>query len=172
MIDVMQALQRAIRLPLIAIALFGFTAAAPAQHKPSAAALATAHQLIDITGATNLFRPLIAGVIEQAKTPFLQQNPALAGELKQIAAKINTEMEPRFSEITDHVAMLYATRFTEPELKAILAFYQSPAGKKLLAEQPQVIDASMAFAQSWANKLSDQVVDIMREELKKRGHPM
>ena len=172
MIDVMQALQRAVRLPLVAVALLAFTAAAPAQSKPSAAALATAHQLINVTGATNLFRPLIAGVIEQAKTPFLQQNPALAGDLKEIGAKINAELEPRFSEITDHVAMLYATHFTEPELKAILAFYQSPAGKKLLAEQPRIIDSSMSFAQNWANKLSDQVVDKMREELKKRGHPM
>jgi uncharacterized protein len=172
MIEIMQALRRAIRLPLIAVALFGFTAAAQAQHKPSAAALATAHQLINITGATTLFRPLIAGVIEQAKTPFLQQNPALAGELKQIAAKINAEMEPRFSELTNEVATLYATHFTEPELKAILAFYQSPAGKKMLAVQPRIIDASMNFAQNWANKLSDEVVSKMREELKKRGHPM
>jgi hypothetical protein len=30
----------------------------------------------------------------------------------------------------------------------------------------------MKFAQDWANKLSDEVVAKMREELKKRGHPM
>jgi hypothetical protein len=172
MIDVMQVLRRATRLPLVAVALFAFTAAAPAQHKPSAAAMATANELIKVTGATNLFKPLIAGVIEQAKTPFLQQNPALAGDLKQIAAKINAQLQPRFSELTHEVALLYATHFTEAELKAILAFYQSPAGKKLLAIQPQVIDSSMAFAQNWANKLSDEVVNKMRDELRKRGHPM
>ena len=68
------------------------------------------------------------------------------------------------------MALLYATHFTEPELKAILVFYQSPVGKKLLVEQPTVVDASMRFAQDWANKLSDQVIAKMREELKKRGH--
>jgi hypothetical protein len=35
-----------------------------------------------------------------------------------------------------------------------------------------VVDASMRYAQDWANKLSDQVIAQMREELKKRGHPM
>ena len=58
--------------------------------------------------------------------------------------------------------------FTEAEIKAILAFYQSPAGKKMLLQQPQVVDSSMKFAQTWANNLSEEVVAKMREELKKR----
>lgn len=70
------------------------------------------------------------------------------------------------------MARLYATRFTEPELKEVLAFYTSPTGKKLLNEQPQVAELTLKFAQDWSNKLSDEVVGKMREELKKRGHPM
>jgi hypothetical protein len=35
-----------------------------------------------------------------------------------------------------------------------------------------VVDDSMKFAQDWANKLSDQVVAKMRDELKKRGHAL
>ena len=46
------------------------------------------------------------------------------------------------------MAKLYAAKFTDQELKAILAFYQSPVGKKLLADQPIVVDASMKFAQT------------------------
>jgi hypothetical protein len=172
MINVLHALQRAARPPLLAVALAAFASAAHAQHKPPAAAMATANELIKVTGATNLFAPLITGVIEQAKIPFLQQNPALTKDLNEIAIKLRKDLAPRFSELTNEVATLYATRFSEPELKTSLAFYRSPTGKKLLAQQPQIIDASMKFAQEWANKLSDQVVAKMREELKKRGHPM
>jgi hypothetical protein len=172
MINVLQTLQRAARPPLLVVALVAFASAAHAQHKPSATAMATANELIKVTGATNLFAPLITGVIEQAKIPFLQQNPALGKELNEIAIKLRNDLAPRFSELTNEVATLYATRFSEPELKAILAFYRSPTGKKLLAQQPQIIDASMKFAQDWANKLSDQVIAKMKEELKKRGHPM
>jgi hypothetical protein len=85
---------------------------------------------------------------------------------------MRTDLTPRFSELTDEVARLYATNFSEQELKDILAFYKSPAGQKLLAQQPKVVDASMKFAQDWANKLSDQVIAKMRDELKKRGHAM
>jgi hypothetical protein len=166
-------MSRTLSAGALALAIAAAAPAALAQGaKPSAAAMATAKQLVTVTGATALFSPLIAGVVEQAKLLYLQQNPMLQKDLNDIAAKLRTELAPRFSEVTDEVAREYATHFTEQELKDILAFYQTPAGKKLLQEQPQVVNESMKFAQDWANKLSTEVTAKMREELKKRGHPM
>src|SRR5262245_29820308 len=142
------------------------------QAQQPSAALATAKELITVAGATTLFTPLIAGVVEQAKNLYLQQDPGLAKDLNEIAAQLRNDLQPRFAELTDEVARLYATNFTDQELKDILTFYKSASGKKLLAEQPKVVDASMKFAQDWANKLSDQVVTKMRDELKKRGHAL
>jgi hypothetical protein len=170
--SVIQAIKRAARPATIAVALVAFIPAAHPQPKPSTAAMTTAHELINVTGATALFTPLIAGVIEQAKILYLQQDPALAKDLNEIAAKMRTDLSPRFSELTNEVATLYASHFTEDELKQILKFYQSPVGKKLLSQQTIVVEASMKFAQSWANKLSDEVVAKMRQELKKKGHAL
>ena len=172
MTNVKQALQRGVRPAVVAVALVVFCSPAFAQHKPSPAGIATAQKLIKVTGATALFNPLIAGVVEQAKLLFLQQNPDLASDLNAVAAKLRTEYAPRFSELEKHVASLYATHFSDAELKQLLAFYQSPLGKKLLQQQPQIVDSSMRYAQDWANKLSDQVVAKMREEMKKRGHDL
>ena len=168
-----EATHRAACLATIAIAMAVAIPAAHAQpQKPSAAAMATANELITVTGATQLFNPLIAGVVEQAKLLFLQQDPGLSKDVNEVAAKLRTDLQPRFSELSGEVARLYATNFTEQDLKAILAFYKSPAGQKLLAEQPKVVDGSMKFAQNWANKLSDEVIAKMRDELKKKGHAL
>lgn len=169
--SVFLAFQRAARPAAVAVALLALGPTAHAQ-QPSAASIATAKQLIAATGATAVFNPLIAGVVEQAKLLFLQQNPALGKDLNDVAAKIRTEMQPRFVEITDQIALLYAQNFTEQELKDILAFYKTPTGQKLLKTQPHVIDSSMQFAQTWANKLSDEVIAKMREEMKKKGHDL
>jgi hypothetical protein len=169
--SVFQAIQRVARLAAAAVVLAAFIPAAQAQ-QPPAASMAVAKQLIATTGATEVFTPLIAGVVEQAKLLYLQQNPGLAKDLNEVATKLRTDLQPRFSELSDEVAKLYATNFSEQELKDILAFYQSPAGKKMLTVQPKVIDSSMAFAQTWANKLSDEVIGMMREEMKKRGHAL
>ena len=72
--------------------------------------MATAKELVAVTGATTVFNPLIAGVVEQAKLLFLQQNPALAKDLNEIAAKMRTDLAPRFAELSDEMAKLYATR--------------------------------------------------------------
>lgn len=167
--SVSQALQRAARPAAVAVMLVAFGPAAHAQ-QPSAASIATAKELIAITGATGVLTPLVAGVVEQAKLLFLQQDPGLAKDLNEVAAKLRTDLQPRFVEITNEVALLYAQNFSEQELKEILAFYKTPAGQKLLKTQPKVIDASMQFASGWADKLSQEVVVKMREELMKKGH--
>jgi hypothetical protein len=167
----MQATSRAARLAAVAIALAVSSFAAQAQ-QPSAAQLATAKDVVDATGSTTLFNPLIAGVVEQAKLLLLQQNPNLSKVLTEVADKIRADLAPRFDELGNEMARLYATSFTEAELKDLLAFYKSPLGKKLLVEQPKIAEASLRFAQNWANALSDEVIAKMREELKKRGNPL
>lgn len=173
MTNFMRVMNRTLSAATVAIALAAAAPGAYAQGpQPSAATLATAKQLVQVTGATALFSPLIAGVVEQSKLLYLQQNPMLQKDLNEIAAQMRTDLQPRFVEVTNEVARQYATHFSEQELKDILAFYQSPTGKKLLLEQPKVVNSSMQFAQTWANKLSTEVTAKMREELKKRGHPM
>jgi hypothetical protein len=164
-------MKNAARWAALGLTLVIFSPSASAQ-QPSPGAMSSAKELISITGATTLFSPLIAGVVEQAKVLYLQQNPALSKDLNEIATQMRTDLQPRFSELTEEVSRLYATNFTEQELKDILAFYKTTAGKKLLATQPKIVDSSMKFAQEWANTLSDQVIAKMRDELKKRGHSL
>jgi hypothetical protein len=168
----LQSTHRGVRLAVVALSLACASPVAFAQSQPSPAAMAAAKELITVTSANAIFNPLIAGVVEQAKILYLQQDPGLSKDLNEIAAKMRTDLAPRFSELNDEVARLYTADFSEQELKDILAFYKSPVGQKLLEKQPQVIDNSMKFAQTWANKLSEEVVAKMREELKKRGHTL
>ena len=167
----LQAANRAFRLATIAIALLVSSPAVHAQ-QPSATALSTAKEIVAVTDSMALFNPLIAGVVEQAKLLFLQQNPNLNKDLTEVANKMRADLAPRLVELSDETARIYATRFNDQELKDILAFYKSPTGKKFLSEQSAVVDGSMKFAQGWANKLSEEVIGKMREEMKKKGHTL
>ena len=172
MSKLMQVLQNGARATAVAVALVVFALPANAQSKPPAANMKAAQELVQATGAGSIFNPLIPGVVEQAKLVFLQQNPGLAADLNEVAAKLRDEYASRKAELLEYVAGLYAQRFTVDELKQLLAFYQSPLGKKLQAQQPQVVDMSMRYAQDWASDLSDKVIVRMREEMKKRGHDL
>lgn len=169
----MNKLTRAIGRPVWAGALcLSLLAASPSAFAADAAGVTTAKQIMDLTGGLKVFSPLIAGVVEQARLFYLQQNPGFGKDLNEIAGKIRKDLEPRFSELTDALAKQYADAFTDQEMKDILAFYQSPVGKKMIALQPKLTDQSMQFAQDWANKLSEEVTAKMRQELIKRGHKL
>lgn len=160
----------AVRTAAVGLAFFIVGGVALAQPQPTPEAVDTARKIIAIKGGDALFKPLIPGVIEQGKSMFEQQNPMLGKDLREVANKLRVEFEPRMAEVTTEVAKVYASHFTEKELKDLLAFYQSPLGRKVVTEEPKALDQSMQFAQAWSRKFSDEVVAKIRAEMKKLGH--
>jgi hypothetical protein len=154
---------------VLALALLVSIEAARAQ-KTSSGALVTAKELITIKGGNALYEPIVPGVVEEAKGVLLRANPTLGKDLNEVAAKIRADLLPRSSELLNEAARIYASRFTEQELKDALAFYKTPLGRKLLSEEANVIDQTMRHAQDWAVRLSEEVISKIRVEMKKRGH--
>jgi hypothetical protein len=162
------SMARVARAAIIGLVISAGTA--PAQQRPSSAALAAANELIIIKGAKSLYDPLIVGVVEKAKGIFLQTNPMLGKDLNEVAAGLRSEFAPRSAEVMNATAKLYADRFTEQELKDAVAFYKSALGRKLISMEPAIADESVKATGQWAEKLSEEIVSRMRVEMKKRGH--
>jgi uncharacterized protein len=145
--------------------------AGPAQAQPAtAAALAAAKELVDLKGAAQMFDPVVTGVVEQTKGALLQTNPQLSKDLTDVGNQLSKEFAPRRAELTDAAAKAYAARFTEQELKDVVTFYKSPAGKKMLAQEPLVLDETFGFIQQWQGRFSEEVMNRFRAEMKKKGH--
>jgi uncharacterized protein len=140
--------------------------------EPSRTSLQLANEILDIKGQLNIFEPLIPGVVEQSKNTLLQMNPNLFKDLDDVANALRKEYAPRMANLRSEIAKIYASRFTEQELKDTLAFYKSPLGKKLLNEEPVFVERSMGAAQEWAVKLNEETLQRFRAEMKKRGHAM
>jgi hypothetical protein len=157
------------RAVALGLALAAASVCAQAQ-QPSAATLATARELVDIKGVKKLVEPVVVGVVQQTTGTILQTNPGLTKDLDEVSAQLSTEYQPRVAEMTNEIVKLYAQRFTDQELKEAVAFYKSPAGKKILTEEPKILDETYARIQQWANRLQDEVMTRVRVEMKKRGH--
>jgi uncharacterized protein len=152
--------------------LVGTGAAATHAQQPTPGAIAAAKELLEIKGASAMFEPVINGVVETVKNNFLQTNPSLAKDLSEVAAQLRAEFAPRRAEVLNDFANLYAQRFSEQELKEVVAFYKTPTGKKFVAEEPLVIDQGLQRAQAWSQRLAEEVLSRMRAEMKKRGHDL
>jgi hypothetical protein len=157
------------RAVALGLALAAATVCAQAQ-QPSAATLASARELMEIKGVKNLVEPVVVGVVQQTTGTILQTNPGLSKDLDEVSAQLRNEYQPRIAEMTKEIVLLYAQHFTEQELKDAVAFYKSPVGKKILTEEPKILDESYARIQQWANRLQGEVMTRIRAEMKKRGH--
>jgi hypothetical protein len=160
------------RMAAAAVLAFVACASPAVAQQPTAGAMATAKELMQVKGATNMFDPLVPGIIESAKNAFLPTHPGLFRELNEVAAILRTQFASRRNEILDEIARLYAQRFSEAEMKEVIAFYKSPVGRKFVADEPEVIDQGLARTQAWSNKLSDDVLNRFRSEMKKKGHDL
>ena len=63
-------------------------------------------------------------------------------------------------EVKDLQKMLipvYKKLFTPEEVKAIVAFYESPVGKKLAEQSPQIANESMQVTQQWGMGLFGKI---------------
>ena len=128
-------------------------AISPAQaQQPTANALALAKEIIIVKGGNAIYEPVVPGIVDRARTLFLQVNPMLGKDLNEVAAKLQAEYTPRTAELLNDGAKLYASKFTEQELKDVLAFYKSPVGRKVITQEPVILDQSGANTEEWAEK--------------------
>jgi hypothetical protein len=138
----------------------------------SANAVALAREIIALKGGNQVYESLVPNNIQRAKAIFLQTNPMLQRDLNEVAARLNTEFAPRTAGYLNDAAKAYAASFTEQELKEIVAFYKSPAGKKVITVEPQVFEKSMTELQAAGDKFGQEVLGRFRAEMRKKGHDL
>ena len=162
----------AVALALIAAPAMAQTPTAPAAvtGKPaSAASVAAAKEILAMKNATAMYANAVPGIVEQTKNTLLQTNLNLQKDLNEVAVIVAKNLAGREKEIGDGMAQIYASEFTEQELKDLATFYKSPLGQKLLLAEPKAIQGSMAYMNQWAQSFAEVINGQFRAEMKKRG---
>jgi hypothetical protein len=174
--NIAQAMAGIMRAACLAFALTAVAGSAHAEQmappEPSANAMKMAREIIDLKNATILFEPMVPGVIDRVKAMLAQTNPALIKDLDDVGNNLRKVYAPRTADLLADISWVYASRFSEAELKEILTFYRTPTGKKVIAQEPQVFDDAMAGLPVWQEKFSEEVIARFRAEMKKRGHDL
>lgn len=74
-----------------------------------------------------------------------------------------------FDELLDVQARGFATVLSEPELRAISAFYDTAAGKALVKAQPQLAQAQLAGMTQWMGGLAPEIQTKTAQAIKAHG---
>lgn len=159
------------RLAALFVATMLFWAPALAQ-SPNAGAEAAARELVDTIKLADQFKVMLPVIFRQMKPAIVQNRPEVDRDFDALAPKLLDSMSARVDELQSAVVLIYASNFTEAELRDLIAFYRSPTGQKLLQKTPFVTQQTMIAGQKFGQSAAADLQKQMREELRRKGHDL
>ena len=71
--------------------------------------------------------------------------------------------------LMDELIPIYEKYFTHEEILEIIAFHESPIGKKSIEVMPQLMAESMQVAQPWAMTAMPKILEKVSEQMREEG---
>ena len=109
---------------------------AAATKPASAAAIAAAKEILTMKNASAMYAGAVPNLVQRTRDVLIQNNLNYQKDLTEVSQVVAKQMAGREQEIGDEMAKIYATDFTEQELKDLVTFYKTPLGQKLLKQEP------------------------------------
>jgi hypothetical protein len=113
----------------------------------------------------------ISGATESYKVVIVQTFKMLKEQKSQVPDEVWTQFEKSFldasqEELLEILVPIYQKHISLSDLKAVIVFYQSPAGKRFSEKTPLIMQESMQAGQQWGIRLAEQ----FDKKLKEKGY--
>jgi hypothetical protein len=113
------------------------------------------HKLLERTGTIKLANQVMDQMISSFKT----QNNGVSDEFWN---RFEQEMDTK--GLVEKIVPLYDKYYTFEDLKAINAFYETPAGQKVLTTTPLIMHESMQIGQAWGQEVATKLLAELKKE--------
>lgn len=102
----------------------------------------------------------ISGAGEMGKMMLSQMMPALKQSIPDASEEFwqDVASEMNFDQLLSSIIPVYQQHLSEEDIQAILQFYTTPAGKKLISSQPLIMQQSMQIGQQWGQSVFMKVM--------------
>lgn len=149
-------------------------AAPPPVAQAPAAALSPAHleaalEVVKLSGMSKSIDLVVPEMVDKARALFTQMRPELAAEIDKSIKTLQPQFDGQQVEAQKIVARAFGSRLSEADLKDIATFFKTPAGQKFVSSQPGILDEMFRDMEPFSQRLSQFVVDKLREDMKSRG---
>lgn len=125
-----------------------------------------ADKLVQITGTARLFDPLLPTIADEAKNSFIRANPQMQLGIIAVVDNVAVELVSRRSELDDYLARVWASGFTNDEMRDLIEFYSTDTGQKFAKTQPKLLAVQTAAAEEWAKSVANELDQRVRQELR------
>ena len=133
-------------------------------------ALAEARRMMQVTKVHAMMDQMVGQMLGMIGQALVQNNPGQQAEINQVLTELFLpEMRASLPEMLDEVAKVYTLHYSAEDLRQIIAFYETPVGRKTIEIMPIVMQQTMAMGQSWGQQTAMRVLQKHAETLRQRG---
>ena len=123
---------------------------------------------MEVTKASEMGAQMGSMMAQQiAQMSGAETNEALARSA-EIAATVVQEVLADAS-LLDEIIPIYEKYFTHEEVQQLLAFHESPIGKKSIEVMPQLMAEGMQVGQRWAMRVMPEVQEKVLAQMREDG---
>jgi hypothetical protein len=106
-------------------------------------------RLMTLTGAGELG-------VQTGRQMLLALRPMVPGAPESFWRDLSARLRP--DDLVEMVIPIYAKHLNAKDVKELIAFFESPAGRKLTRVQPAIVQESMAAGQVWGRRIAEDMV--------------
>ncbi|MBV8796250.1 MAG: DUF2059 domain-containing protein [Hyphomicrobiales bacterium] len=143
------------------------TTAAPAA--PSPAALAAADKILNTIGLKQSIAIVVPAMMQELETNVTRTRPEIRDSLRATLKSIQPAFDETAKQTYLQAETLLASQMSEPDIIQVAAFFDSPAGKKYVQVTPVFLQNLSDVTGAWREKLSEDILERARAEMKKKG---
>lgn len=118
----------------------------------------TLTKMMQVSGSEVTFKTAIDQMISMIK----QQQSNIPNEFwDEFVTEINKDA---IGKLVDLILPVYQKHLTEADLRQLIAFYETPIGKKFAEKTPLITRESMAAGQEWGRQIGEKVENKLKEK--------
>jgi uncharacterized protein len=136
---------------------------------PSPAAIAAADTILNTIGLKQQIAIVVPGMMQELETNVTRTRPEIKDSLRVTLKAIQPEFDQTAKQTYIQAEGLLASEMSDQDIIAVAAFFNSPAGKKYIQVTPVFIQNLGDITGAWRDKLSTDILERARAEMKKKG---
>jgi hypothetical protein len=169
-------MKRSLIVGLIVPATLGLVVAttpvdAPASDAADSAFRSDTIRLLELTGSTQLAGRIADSVNTSTVHTLREANPDIPPRAFDIVVEVVDSMfvDAMGPQLIDAMVEIYRRHFTHEEIRGLIAFYETPLGRKTVAAMPAVVGESLAAGQAWAERSEPRFQQEVQRRLVAEG---
>lgn len=139
--------------------------------EPTPAHIAIARELVTAAGASSGLDRIIPALVDEIRRQSITR-PEMTKDIDEVLKAMAPELELQKQQAITVAARSYAKYLSEPDIRAAVAFFKTPAGAHYVTAQPDITEDLVSTVTAWSQIAAEYVQTRVRAEMLKRGHQM